>query len=135
LKGVYVLIINVKKDILVTVGTIGEISFTRGLYAYVGSAQSNLESRIKRHLTKKKPLFWHIDYLLDNSATEILKVYAKEADRPGECTIARMLKGEGEAIEGFGSSDCNCISHLVRIRDFKFLQNSMFMFYARDAVH
>jgi len=130
-----VLIIDVKKDILVTVGAMREIIFTCGLYAYVGSAQSNLESRIKRHLTKKKPLFWHIDYLLDNSATEILKVYAKEADRPGECTIARMLKGEGEAIEGFGSSDCNCISHLVRIRDFKFLQNSMFMFYARDAVH
>jgi len=130
-----VLIINVKKDVLVTVGAMGEISFTRGLYAYVGSAQSNLELRIKRHLAKKKPLFWHIDYLLDNSATEILKVFAKEADRPWECTIAMMLKGEGEAIEGFGSSDCNCISHLVRIRDFQFLQNSMFMFYARDAVH
>ena len=128
MKGVYVLIINVQKDKLVTVGALGEISFTRGLYAYVGSAQSNLEPRIKRHFTKKKPLFWHIDYLIGNSATEILKVFAKEADRTEECTIARMLKGEGEAIEGFGSSDCNCISHLVRIRDFKFLQNSMFMF-------
>jgi len=135
LKGVYVLIINVKKDTLVTVGALGEISFKRGLYAYVGSAQSNLEQRIKRHLTKKKPLFWHIDYLLDNSATEILKVFAKEADRLEECIIARMLKGEGEAIEGFGSSDCNCTSHLVRIRDFKLLGNSMFMFYARDAFH
>lgn len=133
MKGVYVLIINVKKDTLVTVGALGEISFTRGLYAYVGSAQSNLEPRIKRHLKKKKPLFWHIDYLLDSGAAEILKVFAKEADRTEECTIARMLKGE--AIEGFGSSDCNCISHLVHIRDFKFLQNSMFMFYARDAVH
>jgi len=130
-----VLIINVQKDKLVTVGALGEISFTRGLYAYVGSAQSNLEPRIKRHLMKKKPLFWHIDYLLDNSATEILKVFAKEADRLEECIIARMLKGEGEAIEGFGSSDCNCTSHLVRIRDFKLLGNSMFMFYARDAFH
>ena len=135
MKGVYVLIINVKKDTLVTVGALGEISFKRGLYAYVGSAQSNLEQRIKRHLTKKKPLFWHIDYLLDNNATEILKVFAKEADRLEECIIARMLKGEGEAIEGFGSSDCNCTSHLVRIRDFKLLGNSMFMFYARDAFH
>ena len=135
MKGVYVLIINVKKDTLVTVGALGEISFTRGLYAYVGSAQSNLEPRIKRHLKKKKPLFWHIDYLLDSGAAEILQVFAKEADRTEECTIARMLKGEGEAIKGFGSSDCNCISHLVHIRDFKLLQNSMFMFYARDSVH
>lgn len=129
------LIINVKKDTTVTVGALGDIIFTRGLYAYVGSAQSNLGSRIKRHLKKKKPLFWHIDYLLDNGAAEILKVFVKEADRTEECTIARMLNGKGEAIACFGSSDCTCISHLVRIRDFKLLQNSMFMFYDRDNIH
>ena len=129
------LIINVKKDTLVTVGALGEISFKRGLYAYVGSAQSNPEPRIKHHLKKKKPLFWHIDYLLASGAAEILKVFTKEADRTEECAIAMMLKGEGEAIEGFGSSDCNCTSHLVHIRDFKFLQNYMFTFYARDSVH
>jgi Uri superfamily endonuclease len=135
LKGVYVLIINVKKDTPVTVGALGEIIFTRGLYAYVGSAQSNLELRIKRHLKKKKVLFWHIDYMLDNAAAEILYVFVKEADRTEECNIARMMNGEGEAIAGFGSSDCNCISHLVRIRDFKFLQNSMLIFYDRDIIH
>ncbi|MCJ7761950.1 hypothetical protein MUP38_00660, partial [Candidatus Bathyarchaeota archaeon] len=48
LKGVYVLIIRVDKDTGVNVGDLGKLTFEKGLYAYVGSAQNNLEQRIKR---------------------------------------------------------------------------------------
>lgn len=125
------LIIQVKNEILLKVGALGKIKFKPGLYAYVGSAQSNLEHRIERHLRRKKPLFWHIDYLLSSSNVEILKVFAKEADRTEECVIARMLNAKGKSTEGFGSSDCRCMSHLVRIGDCNFLRDYMRVFYEK----
>jgi Uri superfamily endonuclease len=125
LKGIYVLIIHVTKDTNVNVGALGRTAFAKGLYAYVGSAQTNLEQRIKRHLRKEKHLFWHIDYLLDSDQTEIVKVLHKEADKPEECAVANTLREKGKPITGFGCSDCQCRSHLFRVDDYKFLLDSM----------
>jgi Uri superfamily endonuclease len=125
LKGVYVLIIQVDKDTGVNVGALGKLTFEKGLYAYVGSAQTNLEQRIKRHLGKEKRLFWHIDYLLNNSATRIVKVLYKQADKTEECQIAKTIGERGEPVDGFGCSDCSCKSHLFCIGDYRFLQESM----------
>ena len=72
LKGIYVLIIQVSNDVAVQVGALGKLTFTKGLYAYVGSAQVNLEKRVGRHLGKEKRKFWHIDYLLGNNAAKVL---------------------------------------------------------------
>jgi len=75
LKGVYVLIIQVDAAIDVNVGAMGRLTFKKGLYAYVGSAQNNLEQRVKRHLRKEKRKFWHVDYLLGNDATKVVEVF------------------------------------------------------------
>jgi len=120
-----VLIIQVDKDTDVNVGALGKLTFEKGLYAYVGSAQANLEQRIKRHLGKEKHLFWHIDYLLNESAARIVKVLFKQADKTEECEIAEVIDEIGEAVGGFGCSDCSCKSHLFRIGDYRFLQGSM----------
>jgi Uri superfamily endonuclease len=125
LKGIYVLIIQVDRDINVNVGALGMIPFTKGLYAYVGSAQANLEQRVKRHFRSKKRLFWHIDYLLANEAAKIIKVLHKQADKTEECRTAIALSERNQPIAGFGCSDCNCKSHLFRIDDYKFLMDSM----------
>ncbi|MGA2385728.1 MAG: DUF123 domain-containing protein [Candidatus Bathyarchaeia archaeon] len=53
MKGVYVLIIRINKAVLIKIGALGEIAFAEGLYAYVGSAQSNLELRVARHRRKR----------------------------------------------------------------------------------
>jgi Uri superfamily endonuclease len=53
MKGIYVLIISVDKDTIVDAGVLGQLNFKKGLYAYVGSAQANLEKRIERHLRKE----------------------------------------------------------------------------------
>jgi Uri superfamily endonuclease len=89
------------------------------LYAYVGSAQTNLEQRVKRHLKREKRLFWHIDYLLDNNAAEIVKVLYKEGDKTEECKTATRIGENGTPIAGFGCSDCNCKSHLFHIKSLK----------------
>ncbi len=121
-KGVYVLAIFVRKDISVNVGTLRCINFEKGLYAYVGSAQNNLEKRIERHLRKAKRKFWHIDNLLGNEFVKVLKVFHKTAERPEECKIAKELSKRGVPIKGFGSSDCTCKSHLFKLQDYEFLR-------------
>ena len=125
LKGVYVLVISVGKDIRVKVGGLGRVIFGKGLYAYVGSAQNSLEKRIERHIRKDKQKFWHIDYLFGNESVKVLKVFQKTAGRPEECKIAKELDARGVSIMGFGSSDCNCKSHLFRIQDYEFLRKLM----------
>ena len=125
MKGVYVLIIQVDEDTGVNVGAIGRLTFKKGLYAYVGSAQNNLEQRVKRHIRKEKRGFWHIDYFLDNDATKVIEVFHKHADKTEECAIAKVIGERGEPVDGFGSSDCSCKSHLFRIGDYGFLQEFM----------
>jgi len=120
-----VLIIQVDENVDMNVGALGKLTFEKGLYAYVGSAQANLEQRIKRHLGKEKRLFWHIDYLLNNSVARIVKVLYKQANRTEECKIAKVIGERGESVDGFGCSDCSCKSHLFRIGDYRFLQGSM----------
>jgi len=124
-KGVYVLIIQVDKDVGVNVGALGNLWFEKGVYAYVGSAQTNLEKRINRHLRKNKRKFWHIDYLLDNDAARIAKVFFKEANKAEECKIAKVIGARGESMGGFGCSDCKCKSHLYQVKDYGFLRENM----------
>jgi Uri superfamily endonuclease len=121
MKGVYVLVISVSKDIQIDVGSLGSMNFSKGVYAYVGSAQKSFEKRVKRHLRKDKRKFWHIDYLLGNDAAEVLKVFHKEAGKHEECIVAKKINKRGVPIRAFGSSDCKCESHLTKMRDDQFL--------------
>ena len=125
LKGIYVLIIQVNEDADVNVGALGELTFKKGLYAYVGSAQNDLEQRVKCHFRKEKRRFWHIDYLLDNGATKVVEVFYKQANKTEECMFAKVIGERGEPVDGFGCSDCKCKSHLFRIEDYSFLRESM----------
>ena len=125
MKGIYALLISVTKDIKVRVGALGDMDFRKGLYVYVGSAQNNLEKRIERHLTRVKPTFWHIDYLLSNRQTDVVEVLCKNAGRAEECRIARRMAETAVSIAGFGSSDCTCRSHLFRIEARDYLDRFM----------
>jgi len=116
MKGIYVLLISVTKDISIEVGALGIRDFQEGLYVYVGSAQNNLEKRVKRHLRKTKRKFWHIDYLLTNRQVKVVRVLYKEAGRLQECRVADKICRVATPMNGFGSSDCTCRSHLFRIR-------------------
>ncbi|OYT58916.1 endonuclease [Thermoplasmatales archaeon ex4484_30] len=106
MKGSYILIIQVKKDMKVKIGKLGILSFKRGYYAYVGSAMNGLEGRIRHHLRHNKKMHWHIDYFL--SKAEIKEIWYSEEDK--ECEIAGELSFP--FIQNFGCSDCKCKSHL-----------------------
>jgi Uri superfamily endonuclease len=124
-RGVYVLVISVDNDISVNVGALGVVNFKKGLYAYVGSAQKGLEKRIGRHFGRTKRKFWHVDYLLDGGNVKVLKAFYENAEKSEECKIANKIAERGVAIEGFGSSDCKCESHLFKIGEYQFLREFM----------
>ena len=124
--GIYVLVVSVSKDINVNVRALGGVNFEKGLYAYVGSAQNNLEKRIERYLRKIKQEFWHIDYLLDYANVEVLKVFYKKAGKSEECKVANKIGERCVSTKGFGSSDCKCRSHLFKLKDCQFLREFMF---------
>ena len=105
----YQLFINVPKEIDLKIGKLGIYLFPVGSYVYAGSVKKNINKRIEKHLSKKK-LHWHIDYLLNNDAAQIIDIKKSEMI---ECNLNKKTIGT-IIIKGFGSSDCNlrCGSHL-----------------------
>lgn len=116
MKGTYVLLIELPKSTDIQVGRLGKIKFQAGFYAYVGSALSGLESRIGRHLRKEKKLYWHIDHLLLHG--RIRNIFYAEGSEKKECDTAKGLTARFATIKGFGSSDCDCESHLFYSEDY-----------------
>ncbi len=119
--GMYVLFIDVSKDITLEIGSLGEIKFVKGFYIYIGSALSpgGLAKRVERHLRSEKKLFWHIDYLLNSSLAEISAVAWIADQQKLECSISQeidKLVDLVSSISHFGSSDCKCKGHLKLIK-------------------
>ncbi len=110
----YVLGLWIDKDITVRVGSLGDISFRRGYYAYIGSALKGFKARIDRHIRKRKKLFWHIDYLTTLECVDVVEIFCVRGDEKLECEVAGMFNNE-KIIQGFGVSDCRCKSHLFYI--------------------
>lgn len=119
MKGVYALLLSINRDISQKIGALGIINFKKGVYAYIGSAQNNLEKRLKRHFSKEKKMHWHIDYLLSSESVNAKKAFYINRNKIEECRIAKSLNSN-ESINHFGCSDCECSSHLFKINDESF---------------
>ena len=120
-KGTYILFLQADKDTKIDVGYLDVVSFKKGYYIYIGSAlgPGGLESRLVRHLAKKKKAHWHIDYLTVNPNFESISYMEIFSLEKIECTINDILQEEVlsgkqfSIIPNFGSSDCGCKSHLI----------------------
>jgi len=120
MKGTYLIAIYVLENSVINIGALGEIEFIKGNYLYIGSAMGNkgsttLENRVKRHVSdsKDKKIFWHIDYLLANINCIITRLYLIPSLKRLECNIANEVSQFSDRfIRNFGSSDCECPSHL-----------------------
>jgi Uri superfamily endonuclease len=116
--GIYNLIIQLSKDREIKIGRLGTFIFPKGFYVYTGSAQNGLEKRINRHLSNIKRFHWHIDYLL--SCAKITEIFRYIGSRKDECKLNRMIgkvAGATAIVKKFGSSDCNCITHLYYFKN------------------
>jgi Uri superfamily endonuclease len=113
--GIYTLVLRLDREQEIAVGSLGSIMFSRGYYAYTGSARGpGGLKRVERHLQVLKGTRttrrWHIDYLLPHA--RFLEAIVTPTDQDLECQIAR---GIGECllpVTGFGCTDCTCLSHL-----------------------
>ena len=113
--GSYALLMYNRKRSIIDVGALGRVEFARGYYVYIGSAfgPGGVDARVRRHLRQEKKLHWHIDYLT-RLAPVIQVNYRKEGvRREHEWALALSAQAQfSMPVPRFGSSDCNCVSHL-----------------------
>jgi endonuclease-3 len=113
--GTYTLILSLPAAATLEVGALGRQSLPAGGYAYTGSALgSGGFSRVDRHRRvvagEHDVRHWHVDYLLGHPPVTVESVVISRGVDV-ECAVASALP-EGP-VEGFGSSDCACRSHLA----------------------
>lgn len=110
-RGSYLLILHLEKEQALPIGKLGPILFRRGFYVYVGSAMARLTSRMERHLRLRKRHHWHIDDL--RAASRFHSILPIRSSERLECEIATALLAISQwRVEGFGSTDCSCPTHL-----------------------
>lgn len=115
--GTYLLLLEAIRGTRVQVGRWGELEVVPGWYAYIGSAfgPGGVVARCRHHRKPAQRPHWHIDYL--RKACELREIWFSYDRLRREHQWAGLLLagiGEGEAIAGFGVSDCGCHSHLFR---------------------
>lgn len=113
-RGTYSLLVEVSEAATVRVGALGPVAFEPGWYAYAGSARGpGGFARLDRHREvaagDRDVRHWHLDYLLGHGAAGV-DAAVRTAGVDGECAIAAA--DDGRPIPAFGSSDCDCRSHL-----------------------
>jgi len=115
----YILLIYLYQPHCLLIGKLGWNHFKEGYYLYVGSAKKLIKQRLMRHLLRQKNRFWHIDYLLSDPSPSVIKdIWLNQI--PCECSVAQELLQNKICMlvkKGFGSSDCQCISHFFRIHE------------------
>ncbi|TXT61550.1 MAG: hypothetical protein BAJALOKI2v1_20003 [Promethearchaeota archaeon] len=133
MKGTYLLVIEINQTSSIEIGALKTIRFPKGFFIYVGSAMgqrgsTTLVNRVKRHIkpiTQKK-FHWHIDYFLANEKTVIKKIILLPASEKYECNLAKaLIKTADGNIRDFGSSDCNCESHLIYFKNIDKILNKL----------
>lgn len=101
----YVLLIRCPDNIIMQVGSLGEISLRGGTYLYVGSANiRNPVTRVLRHFSKGKKIHWHIDYLTEKCIPLLaLLCFGQGEDYLYDVLVS--LNRVEPAVLGFGSTD------------------------------
>jgi sugar fermentation stimulation protein A len=115
-RGSYVVVLRLKRNRCIEIGSLGKVSLAKGYYLYVGSAMRGLGKRIQRHRGRRKKLFWHIDYLRNHA--EFCAALPVRSSVPLECEMAGAVRKISEwSVPRFGSSDCSCESHLFGLAE------------------
>ena len=115
--GLYQLVVRLRRRQVIDIGRFGRFAFPAGYYVYTGSAKRGLEARIARHLRTRKRMRWHVDYLLRHGRIVAVERYINDCRT--ECGLSRYvaeLSGSAVVAPGFGSSDCDCATHLFHFQ-------------------
>ncbi len=114
--GSYIVMIHIPQDVTTKVGSLGEVHFPAGYYLYVGTAKRALTKRMERHMRKHTAVHWHIDYL--KGYADRCTAIPIRSSTPLEHELAEAVGRIADGcIPSFGSSDCDCPSHLFRFAE------------------
>jgi len=113
--GTYALLLSSATDSSIRVGRLGDLRLQPGYYVYVGSALGlgGVRGRLAHHMRPAERPHWHIDYLRKKTTLEA--VWFCYHRKPLEHAWAKRfaaMPGASVPLAGFGSSDCDCESHL-----------------------
>ncbi|KAB1194088.1 DUF123 domain-containing protein [Haloferax sp. MBLA0076] len=113
-RGTYALVFAVPET-TIEVGALGDCQFDAGGYVYVGSAfGTGGLRRVLRHRRvasgEHDARHWHVDYLGGTPDVELAHVVCV-TEQNVECAVSSAL--DASALDGFGSSDCDCDAHLA----------------------
>lgn len=115
--GTYVFFLRPDGPGAIEVGRLGTMQLVQAFYAYVGSAfgPGGLEARLGRHWRGGEGVHWHLDYLRRRSSPSGAWVTRDPTPREHEWAAAlASMPGASLPMRGFGSSDCDCPTHLFR---------------------
>jgi Uri superfamily endonuclease len=116
--GTYLLLLECDKQVELTIGKLGNVVTEPGYYLYVGSAfgPGGIQARINHHKRIALRPHWHIDYL--RMAADLTGVWCSYDVRCEHVWADELMKFEDTVmpLKGFGSSDCDCASHLFYFR-------------------
>ena len=91
----------------------------RGFYVYVGSAHGpgGVRARLAHHMRPAQHPHWHIDYLrMRMTLEEIWFCYDGKSREHAWARCFAGMRGASVPLAGFGSSDCDCETHLFFFR-------------------
>ncbi len=114
--GSYALLLHSAKPFEIVIGKLGKIHGKPGYYIYCGSAfgPGGIAARVKHHRRIAEKPHWHIDYLRKNLAIqEVWYCYDPAKREHGWSQILANYSNSYLPMRGFGSSDCQCDSHLI----------------------
>jgi len=112
--GTYILVLRSYTARAITIGRLGKLRLRSGFYLYIGSAfgPGGLRARIQHHLRRARCPHWHIDYLRRYTQLEAVWYWSGSRREHEAVTVVGGLPGATVALPGFGSSDCECDTHL-----------------------
>jgi Uri superfamily endonuclease len=113
--GTYALLLSSATNALIRIGRLGNLLLQRGFYVYVGSAlgPGGVRGRLGHHVRPAERPHWHIDYLRKKTTLEAVwfRYHRKSLEHAWAKRFGEM-PGASVPMAGFGSSDCDCQSHL-----------------------
>jgi len=117
--GSYALVFECAQGGSVSVGALGKVHLRPGYLVYIGSAfgSGGLIARLRHHIRPVERPHWHIDYLRQSAS--LVGAWCANGPRSLEHLWAASfseLRGFTTPKPGFGSSDCDCRTHLLHAR-------------------
>ena len=123
--GTYILILRSRLSRVVLIGALGYLTMRKGLYVYVGSAfgSGGIRTRLSHHIRISQRPHWHIDYLRPHTQLQEM-LFTSSPVRLEHAWSHSFSKARGVELPlvGFGSSDCQCSTHLFFFESFSSCQ-------------